>query len=100
MEETKQEEKQTENEQRYEDEVEINDFPQTARWKVTSKVSEQYSYYFIILNKQDGSALSKRRQQFFFELSRNGVPELSDALLCILFGRGALSHATSICYVG
>ena len=38
MEETKQDEKQTENEQRYEDEVEINDFPQTARWKVTSKV--------------------------------------------------------------
>lgn len=37
VEETKQEEKQTENEQRYEDEVEINDFPQTARWKVTSK---------------------------------------------------------------
>ena len=38
VEETKQDEKQTENEQRYEDEVEINDFPQTARWKVTSKV--------------------------------------------------------------
>ncbi|XP_068715528.1 probable ATP-dependent RNA helicase DDX46 isoform X2 [Montipora foliosa] len=37
VEETKQEEKQTDNEQRYEDEVEINDFPQTARWKVTSK---------------------------------------------------------------
>ena len=38
MEETKQEEKPKEEEQRYEDEVEINDFPQTARWKVTSKV--------------------------------------------------------------
>ncbi|KAL9966213.1 hypothetical protein ACROYT_G024252 [Oculina patagonica] len=38
VEETKQdEEKQDKNEQRYEDEVEINDFPQTARWKVTSK---------------------------------------------------------------
>lgn len=24
---------------RYEEELEINDFPQTARWKVTSKVS-------------------------------------------------------------
>ena len=38
MEEVKQDEKKTEEEQRYEDEVEINDFPQTARWKVTSKV--------------------------------------------------------------
>ena len=38
MEETKQDEKPKEEEQRYEDEVEINDFPQTARWKVTSKV--------------------------------------------------------------
>ena len=38
MEETKEEEKKSENEQRYEDEVEINEFPQTARWKVTSKV--------------------------------------------------------------
>lgn len=37
VEETKQEEKPKEEEQRYEDEVEINDFPQTARWKVTSK---------------------------------------------------------------
>lgn len=37
VEETKEEEKPAENEQRYEDEVEINDFPQTARWKVTSK---------------------------------------------------------------
>ena len=26
---------------RYEEELEINDFPQTARWKVTSKVSMQ-----------------------------------------------------------
>ena len=26
---------------RYEEELEINDFPQTARWKVTSKVSDQ-----------------------------------------------------------
>jgi len=38
VEETKEEEKKSENEQRYEDEVEINEFPQTARWKVTSKV--------------------------------------------------------------
>ena len=45
MEETKQDEKQTENEQRYEDEVEINDFPQTARWKVTSKV-----FYVLVLH--------------------------------------------------
>lgn len=37
VEEVKQDEKKTEEEQRYEDEVEINDFPQTARWKVTSK---------------------------------------------------------------
>ncbi|CAH3171159.1 unnamed protein product [Porites evermanni] len=37
VEETKQDEKPKEEEQRYEDEVEINDFPQTARWKVTSK---------------------------------------------------------------
>jgi len=37
VEETKEEEKKSENEQRYEDEVEINEFPQTARWKVTSK---------------------------------------------------------------
>lgn len=26
---------------RYEEELEINDFPQTARWKVTSKVYKQ-----------------------------------------------------------
>ena len=25
---------------RYEEELEINDFPQTARWKVTSKVGQ------------------------------------------------------------
>ena len=25
---------------KYEEELEINDFPQTARWKVTSKVSK------------------------------------------------------------
>lgn len=29
---------------RYEEELEINDFPQTARWKVTSKVSTGISY--------------------------------------------------------
>ena len=27
---------------KYEEELEINDFPQTARWKVTSKVSKCY----------------------------------------------------------
>lgn len=32
-----QEQKEVETE-RYEDEVEINEFPQTARWKITSKV--------------------------------------------------------------
>ena len=51
VEETKQDEKQTENEQRYEDGVEINDFPQTARWKVTSKViMEAYSLKVPTLN--------------------------------------------------
>ena len=50
MEETKQEEKPKEEEQRYEDEVEINDFPQTARWKVTSKVRVNLGskiYFFL-----------------------------------------------------
>lgn len=36
--EEKQEEQQGETFKRYEEELEINDFPQTARWKVTSKV--------------------------------------------------------------
>ena len=31
---------------RYEEELEINDFPQTARWKVTSKVTPN-AYYII-----------------------------------------------------
>ena len=37
---------------RYEEELEINDFPQTARWKVTSKVGlelilRNYVHFFI-----------------------------------------------------
>ena len=40
MEEDKEEEApQAETFKRYEEELDINDFPQTARWKVTSKVS-------------------------------------------------------------
>lgn len=38
VEEEKVEEKPAETFKRYEEELEINDFPQTARWKVTSKV--------------------------------------------------------------
>ena len=34
---------------RYEEELEINDFPQTARWKVTSRVSCFYYYMFCII---------------------------------------------------
>lgn len=32
---------------RYEEELEINDFPQTARWKVTSKVKKNYVHVTI-----------------------------------------------------
>ncbi len=38
QEEEKEAEPATETFKRYEEELEINDFPQTARWKVTSKV--------------------------------------------------------------
>ena len=38
VEEEKSEESAAETFKRYEEELEINDFPQTARWKVTSKV--------------------------------------------------------------
>ncbi len=38
VEEEKEAEPQQETFKRYEEELEINDFPQTARWKVTSKV--------------------------------------------------------------
>ncbi|XP_020773568.1 probable ATP-dependent RNA helicase DDX46 isoform X3 [Boleophthalmus pectinirostris] len=41
MEEEKQGAEQTETVKRYEEELEINDFPQTARWKVTSKEALQ-----------------------------------------------------------
>lgn len=41
MEEEKQGGEQTETVKRYEEELEINDFPQTARWKVTSKEALQ-----------------------------------------------------------
>ena len=40
VEEEKETETATETFKRYEEELEINDFPQTARWKVTSKVSD------------------------------------------------------------
>jgi len=38
---------------RYEEELEINDFPQTARWKVTSKVSCNHQYLLIICRAAD-----------------------------------------------
>lgn len=31
---------------KYEEELEINDFPQQARWRVTSKVSYNNNYYY------------------------------------------------------
>ena len=42
VEEEKETEATTETFKRYEEELEINDFPQTARWKVTSKVDRSY----------------------------------------------------------
>ena len=48
VEEEKPEEVPTETFKRYEEELEINDFPQTARWKVTSKVCSLCSYGFYI----------------------------------------------------
>ena len=38
LDEDKESEPSVETVKRYEEELEINDFPQTARWKVTSKV--------------------------------------------------------------
>lgn len=34
---------------KYEEELEINDFPQQARWKVTSKVQFNFTFFFIIV---------------------------------------------------
>lgn len=34
---------------RYEEELEINDFPQTARWKVTSKVQSLSTFFSLLL---------------------------------------------------
>lgn len=34
---------------RYEEELEINDFPQTARWKVTSRVSHNYDIFKVFV---------------------------------------------------
>lgn len=43
VEEEKEPEVQGETFKRYEEELEINDFPQTARWKVTSKVGALFN---------------------------------------------------------
>lgn len=40
----KSEEEQVETFRKYEEELEINDFPQQARWRVTSKVSRSLLY--------------------------------------------------------
>jgi hypothetical protein len=40
------EEETTSSEDRYEDEIEINSFPQQARWKITSKVCIKHTYLY------------------------------------------------------
>jgi len=45
----KAEEEQVETFRKYEEELEINDFPQQARWRVTSKVS--IVFYFVTKSK-------------------------------------------------
>ena len=38
---------------RYEEELDINDFPQTARWKVTSRVSRNFFSFDNLFNKKE-----------------------------------------------
>ncbi|XP_048578671.1 probable ATP-dependent RNA helicase DDX46 isoform X2 [Nematostella vectensis] len=60
QEEVKEKEEEKQEAERYEDEVEINEFPQTARWKITSKVTRKTkgsSATFKITRKIQGSSL-------------------------------------------
>ena len=45
-------EQETETTRVYEEELEINGFPQQARWRITSKVNTLYNSYFVDLLKQ------------------------------------------------
>ena len=49
VEEEKEEEPEGETFKRYEEELEINEFPQTARWKVTSKVGVRRPHPIVSL---------------------------------------------------
>ena len=57
----KAEEEQVETFRKYEEELEINDFPQQARWRVTSKVSTRawiYIYIYIHCDNLFGIVVS------------------------------------------
>ena len=47
VEEEKEDENATTTDERYEDEVEINSFPQQARWKITSKVQKLVAIHYV-----------------------------------------------------
>ncbi len=65
VEEEKETESAAETFKRYEEELDINDFPQTARWKVTSKVRELYPRWLEKCNPILRTCLKKTPRNLF-----------------------------------